>query len=379
MSLFDKDFDLDMTLEAAELESILEAKEEECEEKEEEAKAEKADDAEEAEDGEEEASEEDRKEAEEAAEFDLECDSLMECQGSPAIADAEEELHFITTEAMAMNIAFNRVDIACTEAYVMEADEAAKEGIIKRFKDSVKKYWERFKAFLGKLKNMVIRTAQRVAAYVRTFVAKVVAKASLKLKEKSVLEKKVNLADLKITINANLNDSVANMISRLDRAYDPVSLKFSKMASEATAEDKDALMQVKVADKAEVLKEIMGEKKEVAVAAIASDAQKLVADMKRAEELIKLVDNKKKNVLEAIKHCEARAKAMKDLDTTVMSVRMAAINKAVSVYNRELSCMTTILVAWLGARTKAFWKIVTADAVKESASDTMLEDFLKMI
>lgn len=376
MSLFDKDFDLDMTLEAAELEYTLEAKKE-CEEEEAEGDAKEAEKAEG--EGEEEASAEDQEEAEEAAEFDLECDSLMECQGSPAIADAEEELHFITTEAMAMNIAFNRVDTACTEAYVMEADEAAKEGIIKRFKDSVKKYWERFKAFLGKLKNMVIRTAQRVAAYVKTFIAKVVTKASLKLKEKAVLDKKVNLADLKITINTNLNDSVANMISRMDRAYDPTYIKFSKMAADATAEDKDALMEIKIADKAEVLKAIMGEKKEVAVSTIASDAQKLVADMKRADELIKMVDGKKKNALEVIKHCETRAKAMKDLDTAVMAVRMAAINKAVSVYNRELSCMTTILVAWLGARTKAFWKIVTADAVKESASDSMLDDFLRMI
>lgn len=366
MSLFDKDFDLDVTLEAAKEAEDVEAKEAE------DVKAEEIAEGEE-------DQEEVEKEAEEAAEFDLNCDSFMECQGSPAIMDAEEELHFISTEAMAMNIAFDRVDTACTEAYVMEADAAVKGNIMTRFKNSVKRYWERFKAFLVKLKNLVIRTAQRVMAFIKSFISKVVAKLAMKWNNGNDLKNKEIGEDVEITVREYVKEDIKKLLGEVVKYTSQVETKLLNLADAGKAEDKSELGNIAILEKEELLKVIVGNSKTMNVSDFGK-VNSVIADVKKVDSVVNGVVAKfRDGILKDIKKVEAKAnaKGMKDLDTADMTVRMAAINKAVSLYNRRLAVSTSIMTLWVGARVKALNAYGSAKEVEKESY--LLDDFFNMI
>ena len=137
-------------------------------------------------DVEEEISDDDAEEAEEAAQFDVEeAASIADMKGiRHPLADLNRDCHYTCLEFVGTTIALDKLDVACTESYVTATTEAEKEAVTEEFKDSVKTYYQKFKNFILKIKNMIVRFYNRAKNYMVNFIDKVISKiATLKVKE----------------------------------------------------------------------------------------------------------------------------------------------------------------------------------------------------
>ena len=385
MSLFDKDFKL--TFEAAEEpeDKDLKASEEKCEncdepdtKKDKKAPAKKKDDKvgdSEGEEGEEapaeEPNEDEMKEAASLVDSDFECDSLMEMRGPVAIHDCEEEVHYLCLEAVAMQIAMDKTDQKLTEAYVVTESEEAKEEVKKSFKESVARYWERLKGFMERVRLAIMRTARRVTAYIQTAVARVMAKfaASGKHSEK--------LTDATVKAPANVKNSLKDLINSLNNYMVDNQKDLYEVAVAAKASDKDKVSNVTIAEKSDILKHVLGEEADIKAADFGSVAN-IVSALKNAKkDSIDLINAERANIDNCLKRLSSYVKSNKDLDTEAMTVGIAAINKLIVSYNRKLSVLTSVLVAWLGARVRVL-RANDKKATESFDGASLFEQFMAM-
>lgn len=309
--------------------------------------------------------------------------SLKECVGCPAINDAEEQNHFYTLEAMAIQMAFDRTDVACTESYTRAESEMEQEMVTENFKETVKKFWERFKGFLGKVRNMIVRVAQRFAGYVKQLYARVLAKwASRDANIAKIGENRFN-KDIKVTVYSKL---VTTDIGALGKevvgsyATEMKAIEDASNAATANAEEaKKTLSDLKIAEKSDVLKNIVGEEKEVTVGSLGVHPKALIDSLKKLKDAIKTIDQMKKGIATHIDKTENRVKSMKDIDSAVMSVQIAAVNKAVSIYNRKLALLNQVLVMWVSSRARVLNAIGKYKAPKEEAASESMSFFDDMM
>ena len=143
-----------------------------------------------------------------AVDMDIEADSIEESYGFDMyIGDEVQESLYACTEAVAMNTAFDRVDIACTEAYLAAGTAYEKDIVTEKFSESVKKYAAKFKAFLNKIKNIIVRIFNKAVNYVKVLAARVVAKfSSLRSIEGKTIKSGTKVKVCTALLNAKFED-----------------------------------------------------------------------------------------------------------------------------------------------------------------------------
>ena len=100
--------------------------------------------------------------------------------------------------------------------------------------------------------------------------------------------------------------------------------------------------------------------------------------MKNAKsESVKYIDNERRWVDNSLTNLGKFIKANKDLDTEAMTVGIAAVNKLVVCFNRKLSVLTSILVAWLGARARVL-RANDKKATESFDGASLFEQFMAM-
>ena len=295
-----------------------------------------------------ELSDDDKEEAEEAAMFDVEeASSIEEMRGAGrAVTEMSTDVHFACLEFIGTTIALDKVDVACTESYNRAETETEKEAVTEEFKDSVKKYYQKFKAFILKIKNAIVRSFTRVKQYIMNFFAKVWKKlntmgkveldsAKLRDNKVSTYEQLTNkLSDLGLRVVGYVADDIA----KITKIVTAVSDKDSADKAKTEILNKD------LPSKEAIIKEILGEKKEIA----ASEFSTAVSDLKKAD--FKALDNAIKSVKASIDAIERSVSQAKDLDSSIMSVKVSAVNKVVGYLNRVFSVAVSLTQRWVSVR-----------------------------
>jgi len=322
----------------------------------------------------------DAEEASIAVDIDMEADSIEESVGFERLIDSEvEESHFACLEAVTMNIAFDRTDIACTEAYKAATTDYEKTVVTEKFTESVKKYAERFKNFISKIKNLVIRIFNKIVNYIKVLAARVNAKlSSLRgLGDNQKIKDGTKIKVVKALLDNNFSH-FADLIKDADKdAYDGLISAMGKIKTGDAASIKNEIDNIKPMEKADVVKTAydpstaaemdLGGKK-------TTDVKDYIDDLKQAKisDATKAIKTFRDEMWKAIGAAEKDAKSATDIDTAKMTCITAAMNKLMSIYNRRVNAAVTVLLAWVNARAKvaraAGWKHVKESAFDDSGS-----------
>ena len=314
-----------------------------------------------------------------AVDMDIEADSIEESYGFDMyIGDEVQESLYACTEAVAMNTAFDRVDIACTEAYLAAGTAYEKDIVTEKFSESVKKYAAKFRAFLSKIKNLIIRIFNKAVNYIKILAARVVAKFS----SLRSIEGKTIKADVKVKVHQFLLKKGFDDFKKAIVAKDEGNMvgvyaifkdaeKFGKTADQMKA----SLEKIKPTEKSELVKAVYGDSKEeeYLLTGKESEVKGYANQLKQAEitKCVKKIDEFKKEMDRTIADAEKLGKTVSDIDTAKITLVSSGINKAMTIYNRRVSAMVTLLLAWINARAKivraAGWNSEKATAVKASA------------
>lgn len=412
MALFDTDFDSKLATVVTEAKEAKECKEDEkeckeCEDKKEEKKEEKAaeevkdekeekaeDKADEAEEKEEEEDEEeleldedDANEAEESATFDVEeATSFEDMKGSKiALATMVQESHTACLEFIGTCIALDKVDVKCTESLAKATTASEKEIITEQFKESVKVYVQKFKAFIQKVINTIKRGVSRVGAYLERLMLKAQAKwatRNVKTVDPSAYK------DLKFTAPKAVckDDLSALAVNAVGYVADDVK-KLAKVAmevnDEASAEKAKAeIMEAELPKAMDIITAICGQVEECTGADFGS--RNLLNDIKNAKPG-KTLANATNSVVAQIKAVERSIAQSKDIDSKAMTVKVAAVNKIVGWMNRVFAAVNQIGVFWVRVRMVALNAAVKgvkeepakAEPAKENLS--LIEQFEAMM
>ena len=339
------------------------------------------------EDADEELSDEDKEEAEESARFDVEEASSIESMKGieHPVYEMASDAHFACLEFIGTTIALDKVDVACTESYVKAVTEAEKEAVTARFKESVKKYAQKFKAFIIKIKNMIVRAYNRVKNYIVNFITKVGQKvASFKIKELDTT--KLNAATNKMKVyeaatKGSLAAVWAKAVSELKAkiAYEGIANSVIALGNDASDEEianvRDKINEVAGKSKEDIRKQVLGEQKEVTPATFASALSDL-----NGLKVPSQVDETRKDILKLIDNVEKSVLKNKDLNSKIMSVKVTFVNKMVTVLNKIWAVLGTLMHHWISPRVSVVmsygvrqWKSEKKEANKESW--TMLDSF----
>ena len=318
-----------------------------------------------------------------AVDYDLECDSIMECMGAPAIRDAEEEINYLCLEAVSVNIAFDKADSACTEAWTTSNSESEKAAITESFKESLKKYVERFKGFMAKVFKTVENTAKRVKNYLQTMCMKLYGKVYGAAGNKMNLN--LSASEEKISMPVVLKKALPELAKKIV-AFTPKGLKDIQKIAAGDFDDVEAA-RAKVSefladcpDKKAIVTSVLGEAAEVAIKDFKT-TNAVAADLKDAARNAD-VEALRKEVKAELDSTMSHFGQLKDIDTAKMTVMIAAINKLVALYNRKLSALTAITTAWMVARAKVLRRAFAGRKGLEknpaAESATLLESFMDM-
>ena len=317
-----------------------------------------------------------------AVDYDLECDNIMECMGCPAIREAAEEINYLCLEAVSMNIAFDKTDSACTEAWRTTESEAEKAAITESFKESLKKYVDRFKAFMSKVGKTVENMAKQFKNYIATMCQKLSGKVLGAAGNRMNLN--LNGSDEKISMPATLKKGLPDLAKKV-AALAPKGLKDVQKIAAGDFDDVEAA-RAKVAeflgdypDKKAIVASVLGDATEVAIKDFKT-TNAVAADLKGAAGNAD-VEVLRKEVKAELDAAMSHFGQLKDIDTAKMTVMIAAINKLVALYNRKLSALTAITTAWMVARAKVLRRAFAGRKGLEknvSESATLLESFMDM-
>lgn len=317
-----------------------------------------------------------QEEAAAAVDYDLYTNNVSECLFSPATESLTEDMEVLCMEHMHVLASLEEKHQTALEAY---GDEV----VVESFKESVKKYWERFKAFIIKIKNLVVRTVQRVIAYIKTLIMRLAAKVVAKLRGKDAkkMAKEVEKGSRfvkKIEVRPNLSKSVDELCDDYMEALVAVTNKASSVAiPEAGSSEKqiddakdklEAIYDEHQKSKSELLDEVLGEAKEVSVTEI-SGLEEAYNAIKKAK-VPKAVDNVKKQILKVIDKVEKDAtKKSKSISSKRIAFYTYSTNHAVQQMNAILAAIQETYVLWLSARIKVVNAYYNASEEKEEDED----------
>ena len=293
----------------------------------------------------------------------------MEARNFEALISTDaEDAHYACLEAVSATIAFDQADIACTEAYVAADSAYEKQMVTESFKDSVKKFGERFKQFLIKIKNAIVRIFSKAVNYVKILGARVAAKFASLMKVKNFYD------DAKVKINKELLDDFTTLCSTLEG--NPEVEKAEKMLDEwmrnGLKYDKP-MSELKLPNKADLVKYVLGDKEpeEIAVRNFSGGAKGVLTDLKQSSisKCVKVITTARNQILAKIKDAEKVINSRKDIDSRDMTLMASVVNKRMSLYNTRVNAYVSIYLAWINARAKAVRAATGGTAPAEEKKD----------
>lgn len=368
--------------ECKECEDKEEKKEDKAAEAEEEKVEDKADEEEaEDEDEEEELDEDDAKEAKESATFDVEEAASFEDMrgGRLALATMVEESHSACLEFIGTTIALDKVDVKCTESLVKASTDAEKAIVTEQFKESVKVYFQKFKAFIQKVMNNISRAVSRVGAWFKNFIANIRNKIAQKrisaLDEAKCKETEIEVA--KGLVDSDYDGKIKGLEAYIDRTCQDLLKIAQDNNTRYGAEEVQAKIRSYSSENTGITaenleKELFGENVKVKVSELGSN---ILNDLKNVN--MKNGKATATKVVAFIKAIEKTVTTAKDIDSKAMAGKVAMVNISVKYLNRFYSLLVKYMSRWVGVRLKAV-SMCKATAAKESASMSLLEQFEAM-
>ncbi len=320
-------------------------------------------------------------EDEDAADKDaekIEEGAIYECVGCPAIADAKEDNEFFTLEAMAIVTALGSKEEACTEAYATATSYNQKVAVTESFKENIKKYWERFKGFLGRVRNMIVRVAQRFMGYIKRLIARLQAKWASRDGSKDDImdawkDKKEDLKDVTVEIHGKILSTpidearlanLENSAREKDGKYIDIAnvanniIKNLSESKDARKEMEDYLDDIDVPSASDIIDDVLGDTVEVHVSSLNPKA--LISDLKNVNKAFKNIDKARKNVTKLIDKVEGSVKKVINKKSEVIGLFVKLVNKIVATYNAILSAFNQYAVIWVRDRIKVLNAIKNA-------------------
>ena len=334
-------------------------------------------------------SEEEEKVETEAALADLNRNSISSYTFSPALEACDEEMEYLCMEHVNVLATMETVDAQACEAYNNASSESEQQAVVEGFKESVSKYWERFKAFCIKIKNLIVRTVQRVIGYLKTLFTRIAAKVVAKLRGKDAkkMAKKVGdanpsryvskVAVYKELLDADTMDKALKFVDDQNTTYNnSVILNQAKAAIEAAKAETGKLdeyrdsvennMEERFKTKSELVELAVGsdDPEEIEVTSYHSKIQQFVTDLTKAK-IPKSVESTKKSILKSIETIEKMATKSKSISSKRMSLLTYIMNEAVQQTNALLAAIQQVCVMWLQARIKVVNKFYNATEERE--------------
>ena len=317
-----------------------------------------------------------QEEAAAAVDYDLYTNRVSECLFSPATESLSEDMEVLCMEHMHVLASLEEKHQAALEAY---DNEAVMEG----FKETVKKYWERFKAFIIKIKNLVVRTIQRVIGYIKTLIMRLAAKVVAKLRGKDAkkMEKEVTKGSRfvkKIEVRPNLSKDVETLCGDYQKFLDKFVTDLDKVGDRNSGSTKKEIEDLKdkceeffdnnQKNKSELIDEILGEAKDMNVTEI-STLEAAYNAIKKAK-VPKAVESIKKNILKCIDKVEKEAsKKSKSISSERIALYTYSVNHTVQQMNAILAAIQETYVLWLSARIKVVNAYYNASEEKEEDNE----------
>ena len=347
MSLFDNDFINTIVTEGKDCDKDCKKGKEVEDEKAEEMEDEDVD-------VDEELSDDDKEKAEEAAEFDVEeAASIEEMKGvSAPVAESAFDTHCACLEFLGTTAALDKADVACTESYVSASTVAEREAVTEGFKETVAKYYQKFKAFVLKIKNIIVRLYNRIKNYIVNFFTKVAKKVAM-WKVTKLDTEKLNKSEDKIEVYSKVTGPLSDIVGE-----DPKTVKAgmnemvklvtnitSKSSDEALAQARSAAEDTKKMDKESIRKEMLGIRQEVSVKTFSNALE----DLKKMKVPASLEKNRNQ-ILKTINTIEGKVKSDKGLDSKSMAVRVTVINALVTLLNKMWAVLGTAVHHWVAPR-----------------------------
>lgn len=336
-------------------------------------------------------SEEEEKVETEAALADLNRNSISSYKFSPALEACDEEMEYLCMEHVNVLATMESIDAQACEAYNNASSESEQQAVVEGFKESVSRYWERFKAFCVKIKNLIVRTIQRVIGYLKTLftriAAKIVAKMRGKDAKKMANEVKANkrfvskVETYEKLLTTTTLDALFTKVETGNYTFDIDSLvNTAKNAINAakTTEDKlddykdglESKYDKESKTKSEIIATVLGaeEPKDMDISSYHDKIDTFVSDLKKAK-IPKTIENKKKAIIKGIETVEKLATKSKNISSKRMSVLTFVMNKEVQQLNAWLAAIQQLCVMWLQARIKVVNKFYNASEDKDENDD----------
>lgn len=333
-------------------------------------------------------SEEDEQVETEAALADLNRNSISSYKFSPALEACDEEMEYLCMEHVNVLATMESIDAQACEAYNNASSESEQQAVVEGFKESVSKYWERFKAFCIKIKNLIVRTVQRVIGYLKTLFVRIAAKVVAKLRGKDAKKMATKVGEgkrfvAKVEIYKRLLEikSMEALVDGTEKTFDldksiTVCKNILKNNKEIDGDLEKAKDNVEQGfdngifkTKAEIIEKVVGEDTtEEDITSFGKDVPTFVTDLTKAK-IPKGVENVKKKALKAIETIEKEATKSKSMSSKRMSLLTFIMNKSVQLMNNYLAAIQQLCVMWLQARIKVVNKFYNATEDKEEVVD----------
>ena len=333
-------------------------------------------------------SEEEEKVETEAALADLNRNSISSYKFSPALEACDEEMEYLCMEHVNVLATMESIDAQACEAYNNASSESEQQAVVEGFKESVSKYWERFKAFCIKIKNLIVRTVQRVIGYLKTLFVRIAAKVVAKLRGKDAKKMATKVGEgkrfvAKVEIYKRLLEikSMEALVDGTEKTFDldksiTVCKNILKNNKEIDGDLEKAKDNVEQGfdngifkTKAEIIEKVVGEDTtEEDITSFGNDVPTFVTDLTKAK-IPKGVENVKKKALKAIETIEKEATKSKSMSSKRMSLLTFIMNKSVQLMNNYLAAIQQLCVMWLQARIKVVNKFYNATEDKEEVVD----------
>ena len=304
-----------------------------------------------------------------AVDNDINADSILEARSFESlVATDAEDAHYACLEAVSATIAFDQADIACTEAYVAADSAYEKQMITESFKDSVKKYGARFKQFLIKIKNAIVRIFSKAVNYIKILGARIAAKFASLMKVKNFYD------NAKVKVNKELLDDFTALCSTLEGNRDIEHAdKTMDDWMRNGLKNRGEMSNLKLPTKADLVKYVLGDKaaEEVSVSQFSGGAKGILTDLKQASisKCVKVITAARDKILAQIKQAEQAMNAKKDINSEEMTIMASVVNKRMSLYNTRVNSYVALFLTWINARAKAVRAAAGGTAPKEDKKE----------
>ncbi len=302
-----------------------------------------------------ELTDEEKVEVECAVNNDINAKNFKEAMGFDSlIAKDDENVHYACLEAVTDLIELSKFDVDCTEAYHVATSQYEKQIIAENFKEKVKLFGARFKQFLIKIKNAVIRIFNKAVNYVKIFASKILAKFASKVKLDS--SKKIN-DNVTINISEALTRPFGNMVTRIMMSKSDSFFELSKLIKSLQSTDiskaKEALNNIEVPKKQDLVNNALrGGYSDVKLASMQNDGENMINQLKTIDKNVDMIKGWRKQMESVLSQAENVANSGDNTSPEKINVLTSAVNKAMGCFNARVGAMVSLQSLWVNQRIK---------------------------